>query len=283
MALYVCVLQLTAVTPISCEVVLHAVNRSPQLVQWIHGRIGHVGGEDLWSKAHVCAMQCLIQCLCYKRHGAWGWRWFCVLSIAAERSCSAAWLPKDVLAQRVLSQCWASACIQVKAEEQKYSTQMRQLESQLEAALLAAEQQQPHADTDMPLIDVDSAAEKTLQLLDRMLQVREMLTACQRAGLEVVGSLARVVRDKFMGTLRHTLGQGRKCLQHDQQLGLQTAALLPRLEKKLCMGTFRVLTKVPQHYRNIASRCCQTYATPSGRDMSDHSILRYIFCYTCQT
>jgi hypothetical protein len=60
----------------------------------------------------------------------------------------------------------------VKAEEQKYSIQMRQLESQLQAALLAAEQQQLHGDTNTPLIDVDSAAEKTLQLLDRMLEVR---------------------------------------------------------------------------------------------------------------
>jgi hypothetical protein len=70
---------------------------------------------------------------------------------------------------------------QVKEMEEKFCKRMGHLEEQLQDALLAAAAGHVAVDDDSeeqkPLIDLDSAAEKTLQLLDKLLKVR------MRAGL----------------------------------------------------------------------------------------------------
>eukprot|EP00877_Chromochloris_zofingiensis_P004946 jgi/Chrzof1/14452/Cz09g03140.t1 len=54
---------------------------------------------------------------------------------------------------------------QVKLVEEQYSKQMERLEARLQAALAAVPQPRQHS----PAIDIDTAAEKTLKLLERLL------------------------------------------------------------------------------------------------------------------
>jgi hypothetical protein len=86
-------------------------------------------------------------------------------------------------------------CAQVKSVEEQYSSHMRQLEMQLEEALQQQQQAEAaaaaavvaaaaaagdgssHSTCYLPAIDTSSAAEKTLQLLDKLLLVR-MVEQC---------------------------------------------------------------------------------------------------------